>query len=510
MHFLSQLAIQGAVGFVIGAGTNELAIRWVFWAIFAKKKRVIAAAVQRVVSCELMSPDKIARRLNSPEVSQNLHEALLTTLTDAAARHWPPLDALVRDTAGLNLETVRHQLSKLAAEAVASRLAEPAFRDEVLRPFLCERWGYVSSQRPAELLPHSARALLDGLPARLADAVLAPEHRRKLCAVIAEGLRSWMKDYPSPAAFLGPASVDEIAALASSRTRLLGEELAVLLATPPAQEALRAAIRGAVQSRLNEQGALGHLLSGLAGAAIVENQLARFCETIPSAVRAQLDDEAAAGRMRTLVESAARKLLNRTWRELVDTESAGTLERHVQSLLDSDAVRDMVRHGFESVAASMIGNLEKGTLADASCLLAVDGDVSAYLGWAADVLHTALRSDDVRQQLERQAEQAVRELCARPIGPLDTFLPAGAKSRLAALLVDQILSFANANMLELVERTRIWDVISESIIVYDEKKMEQLTRSVANRELVWVTISGGIIGLFVGLAQSVVLYILNR
>ena len=116
----------------------------------------------------------------------------------------------------------------------------------------------------------------------------------------------------------------------------------------------------------------------------------------------------------------------------------------------------------------------------------------------------------MRPQLARQAELAVGRLCARPIGPLDPFLPADAKPRLAGLLADQVTAFATANLSELVERTRIWDVISESIVVYDEKKMEQITRSVANRELLWVTLLGGVIGLIVGIAQSVLLYVLNR
>ena len=34
MTLLAQMAIQGAVGFAIGAGTNDLAIRWVFNALF--------------------------------------------------------------------------------------------------------------------------------------------------------------------------------------------------------------------------------------------------------------------------------------------------------------------------------------------------------------------------------------------------------------------------------------------------------------------------------------------
>jgi hypothetical protein len=470
MHVLAELAIQGSVGFVIGAGTNELAIRWVFWAIFAKKKREIAAAVQRVVSCELMSPDKIARRLRSPEVAQSLQESLLAALTEAAARHWPSLDALARDGAGLRLDALQAQLASLASGAVASRLAEPSFRDEVLRPFLEEQWGHLSAKRPADLLPPPTRALLDGLPARLAEAVLAPEHRAKLCAVIADGLRSWMADYPTPAAFLGSANTDEVAALAGSRTRLFGEELAGLLATPPAQEALRAAMRGAVQARLGEQGPIGQILSGLSGSALVENQLAKFCETLPAAVRGQLDDAATAIRLRGLVEAAVRKLLGRTWGELIDAGAADALERHVQSLLGSDAVRDMVRHGFESVTGLGSrqpgkGNAGRGrrTAGGRRRCVRLPG-----LGRRGAARGAAFRGGPAAARASGRTgrPQAVRA----PDRAAGSF-SAGGRQAEAGRGAGRADRLVRERQLDGAGRAdAIWDVISESIVIYDEKK----------------------------------------
>jgi len=510
MHIFHQIFIQGLVGFAIGAGTNELAIRWIFWAIFAKKKREIAQAVQSVVSRELMSPEKIASRLAAPEVAKSLNDAVLSAITEAAAKPWPSLATLAQDTAGLRLDTWQHQLAALTSETVIQRLADTSFRTDVLRPFLDEQWQNLSTRRPADLFPATTRDLLAALPDCLADTILAPAHRERLCSVIASGLRSWMADYPTPAAFLGPANTKELAELAGSRTSLLGDEFAGLLATAPAQDALRTAIRTAVQTRLNEQGAIGSLLSGFTGAAVVETQLAKFCETIPGTVRAQFANENAKQQMRDLIETAVCKLLGRTWGDLLDTDAPEGIERHVRAILSSDAVRDMTRQGFASVTASVLAQLQTGTLGEASILLTANGNVSAYLDWIADTLHNALRSTDLFPQIANQTEQAVRQLCARPLGTPDRFLPQGFKPKLGKLVVDQVLGFARANTAELVERTRIWDIISESIIVYDEKKMEQITRAVANRELRWVTLLGGIIGLIIGIVQSLFLLLLNR
>ncbi len=80
MTLLAQMAIQGAVGFAIGAGTNELAIRWVFNALFTKKKRLIAENTKRLIRTELMTSEKIAAKVCSPDVKEvverNIREKL--------------------------------------------------------------------------------------------------------------------------------------------------------------------------------------------------------------------------------------------------------------------------------------------------------------------------------------------------------------------------------------------------------------------------------------------------
>lgn len=68
MTFAMQVALQGAVGFAIGAGTNDLAIRWLFATVFTKKKKAIAESVKEVISKELMPPERIVARLSNPAV----------------------------------------------------------------------------------------------------------------------------------------------------------------------------------------------------------------------------------------------------------------------------------------------------------------------------------------------------------------------------------------------------------------------------------------------------------
>lgn len=82
MTLLAQMAVQGAVGFAIGAGTNDLAIRWVFNALFTKKKKLIAENTKAVICTELMSSEKIVAKLSSPDVKAALERDVRRQLDD--------------------------------------------------------------------------------------------------------------------------------------------------------------------------------------------------------------------------------------------------------------------------------------------------------------------------------------------------------------------------------------------------------------------------------------------
>ena len=94
MNPLALAIIHGTVGFAIGAGTNDLAIKWIFHAIFAKKKREIAESVRDVISTELMTPDKVADQLATDESMDALTAMFEKHVADVCTRDLPSLDIL--------------------------------------------------------------------------------------------------------------------------------------------------------------------------------------------------------------------------------------------------------------------------------------------------------------------------------------------------------------------------------------------------------------------------------
>ena len=128
--------LQGAVGFAIGAGTNDLAIRWIFHAVFAKKKREIGESVRNVISNELMTPDKIATRLASPESTAALQAAIEKHLDGICANDLPSVDELAAATR--DAETVRGAVDSVVnavVDELSRRLSLPAAIRAFTDPF---------------------------------------------------------------------------------------------------------------------------------------------------------------------------------------------------------------------------------------------------------------------------------------------------------------------------------------------------------------------------------------
>ena len=397
-------SIEGAVGFAIGAGTNDLAIRWIFHTVFARKKRAIAEAVQDVISNELMSPEKVAKRLADPSSQSAIKAAFADYIDKFCARDLPAIEQLPEASSVLPLA------------------------DEALTAF---------GEAFAEML-------------------LAGDARQRFGETIAAGLAEMIGTFPTPMSVAGPKNAAACAQMVAARSDFLVEEVARLLATPDAQTLLLEMIVKVVRRRLTSYGMLGSFITTAVGFAPIEDQLAGFCRTVPNSLREQFSDAEERRRLEQTAEDALVTLMRRNWTELMDFSNRAKISSDVASLLADDA------------SAATLSRI-------VSC-------------WATALLQTVRRI---------------------PIGRLDRFFGEEMRHSLAALCAAEFGAFARDRTADLMRETRIWDVVYDSIVGYDEKKMETITRRVANRELRGVTLWGGVIGFGVGFAGSLLVHFLR-
>lgn len=145
MTFIWQAVVQGAVGFVIGAGTNDLAIRWLFAMVFTRKRKAIADSVQEVVSGELMSTDKIVKRISDPKVREAFEKNFRKELDRAFGNACSFVGGLMGGIGPLLPEIVRAEARALGK---VGGMLGAEFRALVAKICADQMTGYLSRNLP--------------------------------------------------------------------------------------------------------------------------------------------------------------------------------------------------------------------------------------------------------------------------------------------------------------------------------------------------------------------------
>jgi len=131
----------------------------------------------------------------------------------------------------------------------------------------------------------------------------------------------------------------------------------------------------------------------------------------------------------------------------------------------------------------------------------------ATRGWALEQARAAielgrraLAGEAGRQQVMTMARAAVRALLDRPIGRPADLLPAGAETRLRRVLTDPLWSWMQAQVPVIVSQLSVQELVEQKVLGFSTARMEELIRTVTQRELTLIVQLGYVLGAIVGAA----------
>ena len=206
-----------------------------------------------------------------------------------------------------------------------------------------------------------------------------------------------------------------------------------------------------------------------------------------------------------------------------------TLERNIRETIDAHclieypSVREIanrnpvaenaVNDGIDRLASRLADDLvHYYTQQDARVMFVrnVFGRISGVLRpLMPDLLGMIVRIPELHARVQTEIARALRGFALRPIGRINRIVDPSVRLYLAAICADTLTSYLAQNLPVLMRQLKIWDVIQETIAGFDMKKIEVVTRRVINAELRGVTLWGGVIGLIVGMSQSLVLWLIK-
>jgi uncharacterized membrane protein YheB (UPF0754 family) len=503
MHPAITISISATVGAAIGAITNELAIRWIFRYIMPRKKGDMALAIREVLSGNLMSPERLRTKFQEEKFRQVLNDNIRHFLDSLANRDLPSPRAMLPENAAGALE---HLLATLPAEEIRDFINHDNFQSELLQPFLTRLIEEALKSSPRELLPETIDSALSQLPTTIGKMLEAPPVREKLAGIATDLLYAPLTS-SEPLKSLLPAEAGELihSAIKECVPHLRGS-LEALLKDEKVQRKLSVFIRNSVKAHFKskpEDSLLGRgkklIIDGAMGFFDIDAEIDEFCRELPERIQAEMkpghpafqqftDDLA-----NTLLESPPHALLAIRGREHLQSTLAGLLQQLPTDTLGT-AIANILKDALSRAANAEVKTLLRFTGAS---------------GFGADTINNIavkikkiLLSEETGKVIASGCRDFAVRFIDRPIGRPEKLLTKQVRTDMTDLLEVVLIDILSERLEDFTRNSGIWDTVVDSIINLDDKELELMARRIANRELRWVTVLGGIIGFIIGLMQG--------
>ena len=518
--------IPPLVGAVIGYVTNWLAIKMLFRPLSEKRflgrrlpftpgllpreRERLARSVGETVAAELLTSEVLRRRLLEPDIRSALARAIdarLETLLDSRAAGLLPRPGAQPGP-----------LSRLVSGAWASLASSEAFRsalEEALRKALLDAGSMPLSRF---LGPELARELASIVVGRGGVEALRARLRAALEAAYAEPGEGAASARGSPSPSIGsllPAEAAEplVRALAEGLYRAALPVLEHFLNSPEVKVEIGFYAKDVIRSAI---GRLSLLQRFIVGAAQYERNLSEgMPETVDSLVEAAmalLREPAMAERAAQAACRAYEKAQESSFgRALAGLVARSTAEAALDAALDALAERGPeVAERAAALAGSKAGASLHGFLGSfglpaeelsARAAAAVSRALTTAGGGSASrILGSSLAAFVEALGLGFGDASLAQAIGAGP----------GLRAELSSLLADRALAILAEEAGRIVEGLDVKRIVEDRIGELEMAEVERMILAVADKELRWITVLGGVLGGLIGLAQSLLSYLSSR
>lgn len=507
------LLLCGVIGAVIGALTNDIAIRCIFRFLIPRKKAQMAEAIKNVVSHELMSPEKVALKIRSERVRYAIQTNLRVLLDRFLDSELPSINTLLSDHPD-TLDSMSEQVLGVMIEELTAKTEDRLFFKTSLQPLIAQEVEEMVARRPAEIVP-ALDAVVDTIPGRISK-FLCSEGCRIRATAVALNILTPVLSSPRRLYEVVPEHIQrDIMALFKGQAPAITERIARFLESEENQAKIRSKINDAMEEyfekatpdmlksinrklggmfRINPGGIIRKALG-------IDKEIENICRSLPHKIRYGRDKDDILNHIEKIMAHFIDDLLQCRVKDIAENLDGEKLQSYLSVLYDQ-----LITPEFAVQTGNDIQALARDAM-NRSIQCTIDGlqmalDLEQITDTMVERLRTALRSKTFLDTARKRLSEAVNRLRDRKIGSLGRHLPDKSRQKLVFIAGDIVSETMTSRLEDFTKESGIWDIITESIQTYDNREIEGLVRKVANRELKWVTYLGGLIGFVIGILQG--------
>jgi uncharacterized membrane protein YheB (UPF0754 family) len=501
------------VGFAALAGglTNTLAIRMLFHpyeppriagrpipflqGAIPKNRERLAAAMGRAVGERLLTGEDLAGALSEPGFRDAFDERLDTFLRSALEGERGSLQDMLPPAILAELTPVLDYVAESALQRLDAYLASLEF-EAAARRWTRDFMAEIHDRPVSDLLTREREDALTDLAARLlGDALEGPAFERAVRDYLDGATSSVLESDRTFEQLLPVGLVAAVEKAIASYLPLALERLASLLEDPDARQKLREILHRLLERFLQDLNFYKRVVATL----VIPP------DTVDRVIKA-MESEGADNLSNLLHDDAVRDAMARS----VNDAIVEFLRRPVASVLGRPGDPSV-----EDAKATVAGWVLTGARAPRTRTFLVD-KLRATLGaterrtWGellgpvssdrvADVMVAALRSPEARRAYREVASRGTRLALERPIGRPADLLGDGATERIRGAVEDPLWRWLQDQVPALAQRIDVAGKVEQKILEFPMSRVEELVRSVTERELQLIIYLGYLLGAMIGL-----------
>jgi uncharacterized membrane protein YheB (UPF0754 family) len=508
-----QALVTVAVGAISGGITNAVAI----WMLFhpyesrglgpfrihgaiPKNKARLARSIGRTVGERLLTPQDLAERLGAPAVRAAFDQAVARFLDDLLERERGPLREQLAPELVSALDGAIAGLAPRAADRVAAFARAPEF-ERMVADWVSRIAREVGDRPLAGALTTGRRAALKGKVElwveRLAE---DDELERTLRSFVDRRLEALSRDDQPLLDRLPPGVVGALEHAITDYLPIALERLSALLADPEARARVETALRTAFDHSVRDL-----LLHERILARIVVTD--RTIERLVDGFEAEGFDRFAESLAEPEMKAQVTRAVNDAVVNFLRLSPAERLRRFTpqrkQALADNVAdwlvriARDpATREAIARTVDRLLVAVERRTWGDVLDVIPPDR-LARFAG-------EALAAKPGRRWVEDGVVQVATVLLARPIGRPSAWLGAETTAALREAISAAAWTWLQEQIPRVVEQIRVPEMVEQKVLGFSTQRMEEIVRTVTQRELDLIVRLGYVLGGLVGLIAFVI------
>ena len=517
------------LGAFIGYLTNRVAIRMLFrplrkWrvlkigipmtpGVIPGKRHELANNIGEMVGTHLLTSRDIGAALSEERFQEHLYGLIDQRLTELLNRDLGTVYTLIPERFRIYLK-------------MGVRAAKYRFRSGI--------HNYVRSDDFAKRVTATVLGQLDAIGDRSVDSLMIHEERQAFYGVIdtiiatlisgartEEWLAGYLQDYIRQADARGqkigdflPEPLRELilATLLQRSPEILGQ-LARLLAEPAVRQRIVRAVRSAVKEFIDSLGPLGAMAAGFLDMDTVEEKVDAYFTNKEEDIRSWLENPEVQHRFSTVLIEQAQKYLDTPLSTILESAGEEKIEQvcrgiaaQLLGILRTEGVvgglsamlkenlEDIFDQGRREITAVGEQLLERETIDSLRENITVE-------------TVALLRSNRVRELLDRMANMLFDSILNRPLGTLNNYLPQEVRSGISdygLLAVNRILL---REVPSLFESLNIKKMVTDKVDSLDLLKLERLLLSIMEEQFKYINLFGALLGFLIGLFNLLVLHL---